>query len=75
MQSVGPVTVNGNATNSFIRGLSKGEITKFGGFDKNLMEIKIRARKVKFNGTYAAKSRVLGIPINGGGPYKALFSE
>lgn len=73
VQESGPVKIDSTTTNSSIIGFSKGTIEKFGGFEKNLMEIKIRAPLITFHGIYKAKSYVIGIPINGGGPYKVVY--
>lgn len=75
VQRTGPVTIDSTSSNSFITGYSKGRIERIGGFDRNLMEIRFKAPHLNFNGTYKAKSHVLGIPVNGGGPYKVTFGK
>lgn len=75
VQRTGPVTIDSISTNSSIKGFSKGIIEKFRGFERNLMEIKIKVPKLEFRGTYKAKAYVLGIPVNGGGPYKNIFGN
>lgn len=75
VERAGPVTIDGKSTNVTIKGYSRGKIGYIGGFEDNKMEIKIKIPKLNFDGTYQAVATILGIPINGGGPYKVVFSK
>lgn len=74
-RSSGAVTVNGVVNNITILGYSKGKIEKIGGFEKNVMEIEYKTASIKFKGTYDAKARILGIPLNGQGQFTLVFSK
>jgi hypothetical protein len=75
VEDSGPVRIDSTSTNSYISGFSKGTFEKFGGFDRNLLEAKIKTPRLNFNGTYKAISHVFGIPVNGGGPYKVVYGK
>lgn len=71
----GAISVDGTATNITIIGFSRGKIENFGGFQKNMLEIKFTAPSIKFMGKYNAKASVLGIPLSGIGDFTLNFSK
>lgn len=75
VQDAGVVKVTATANDTYVRGFSKGKIEKITGFDKNIVEIKFRVPKLIAKGKYSSASTVLGIPINGRGPYSVTFSK
>lgn len=75
VERAGPVKVDGKSTNTIIKGYSKAKISQIGGFERNKMEIKFKVPTLHFNGTYEAQASILGIPVNGGGPYTVVFSK
>lgn len=75
VQRTGPVTVDGVSTNVSVTGYSKGKIEKIGGFDKDKLEIKVRVPHLNFKGKYKSVAEVLGISINGAGPFTVNFCK
>lgn len=71
----GPITIDYLTEFSHIYGMSNASIVKFNGFDKNILEVEIKAPFLSFNGTYKAKAKLLGITINGNGLYTGFYSE
>lgn len=75
IQDSGPVEIEATMINFEIQGFSKGEFYRFGGFDRNVLEIGLRTPAGVFRGPYKINGRILVIPVIGDGNTTTKFCE
>lgn len=75
VQDSGPVVIEATMTNFEIHGFSKGKFKKFRGFDKNVLEIELKAPSGVFKGPYKLNGKILIIPVTGEGTTDTKFSK
>lgn len=57
-----------------VKGFSNAKLTKFEGFDKNLLSVQMDVPNAVFGGPYKVKARVLFIPFNNAGNFQCDMS-
>lgn len=75
IQDTGPVEIEATMTDSEILGFSKGHFYRFRGFEKNVLEIGLKAPNFVFSGPYKIAGRILIIPVTGEGTTNNTFSK
>ncbi|KAL7024881.1 hypothetical protein ACKWTF_013232 [Chironomus riparius] len=75
VQDSGPVVIEATMTNFEIHGFSKGKFKKFRGFDKNVLEIELKAPSGVFKGPYKLNGKILIIPVTGEGTTDTKFID
>lgn len=75
VQTNGSVTIDAISKDAHITGFSNATFTKFKGFDKNLLELELKAPILTFSGNYKLKAKFLGLTMSGEGEYLNVYSN
>lgn len=70
-----PVSMDFKSPSMIVKGYSKAKLLKFGGFDKNSVNVKFTVPSQVYGGQFKSKARVLFVPLNNEGTFHIKLSK